>query len=139
MAHGILTAQLRRLRHDMTGARVPVVIGLLVILVGIASSVLGCMVQGKPTPDNMDKQTELVAMSLVGGFYLVLTGLWFMTRPSITERRVMGLLIMIVGVVAGTWFGIFGVAQNEDGQAANVIFMAGLAVHLVGVLYARKE
>jgi hypothetical protein len=64
-----------------------------------------------------------------------------MTRNRFNERRVWGLVIMLAGILGGTGLGLHHVIQSENGEFGNgeVIFILGLLVHLVGVLWVKKE
>ena len=127
----------------IAGNTIPIVGGLAVMCAGALGMLSGGV--GLPGQETDVGQTR-TAMSLVGGMFLLLTGLWFMTRSRPTPARVIGFGWMVAAVVLGTYFGKTIASSYGEGHietanaanaanAANVVFISGLVVHLLGVLY----
>ena len=126
--------------HD---TKVPVVVGLLLMVMGLAGGILGAaaLIAGSKEPDFTGG-----CMLLIGALFIFFTGLWFMTRSGVNERKVIGLIVMVVAVVGGTWGGL-AILSSEGtqtvgpvvGEMGNVVFLCGLLMHLVAVLYVKNE
>ena len=121
----------------LAGNSIPIVAGLAVMCVGGMGIFMGGM--GLQAQETEAGQTR-TAMSLIGGVFLFLTGLWFITCSRPTRVRVIGLSWMVSAVVLGTYWGKaiasqYGQEHFEAANAANVVFISGLVVHLLGVVY----
>ncbi len=138
MQHNIFVSKYRKYRHEFGGNRASLFIGLFIALFGALAGIWGCTLI---TDSHFDKALSATWMSLIGGMYMVLTGLWFLTRNGINPRRTIGLIVMVSGILAGTCGGMLILARDADGQSASAtaVFLGGLLLHLAGVLYARKE
>ncbi len=117
--------------------RLLLTLGVLIMAFGLWD----CLGGGSTLNDAVREQEQTIgAMSFLCGLYLLLTGLWIATRNALTLKRALGLAVMLAGILGGTWIGIRLTAPNRDDfTPAYVAFFVGLFIHLLGVLYVRKE
>ena len=136
------------MQHDAftrNSDKVRIVLGFMVMVLGVWDVVsgLGGAWGGDTMPPNAlhDREQTAACMTLVGGLFLFFTGFWFLTRASVSQRAITGLIVMLCGIFAGTWGGRFITARSNDGDfsGATVVFLTGLLIHLMGVLYVKKE
>jgi hypothetical protein len=130
---------------QLAGGKIPIVIGFLVMLFGALvmwSGWGGASSAGAGTPGELRDQEQTVGwMLLVGGLFLFFTGFWFLTRNCVGPRTIAGLFVMLSGIFVGTWGGTASVAgsNGRDSMGATLVFLGGLLIHLLGVLYVKNE
>jgi hypothetical protein len=125
------------IRLHFRDARLPLTLGFLIIAYGLWDCLQGALTLGNAT---RDPEQTIGTMTFLCGIYLLLSGLWLATRSTLTPKRALGMAIMLVGILAGTWIAIRLTAPvPEDPTPAYLAFFAGLLLHLLGVLYVRKD
>ena len=138
MRHHSIARDIRKYRNKFDVQKAHVFIGAAIIAYGAFDCIRGFVgISDKA----FDKEPTASAMMLIGGIYLLLTGLWFLTRTGINLERVIGLIVMVSGILAGTWGAMFIIASSNDEKLmfANIVFLSGILVHFMGVLYAKNE
>ena len=145
MSHAALSSKIRQYGNKFGAHKLPIFVGFMVVLLGawdVVTGLAGAWEGDTYTPGVVqDREQTGACMVLVGGLFLFFTGLWFMTRAHVNQRGIMGLLVMLFGIFGGTWGGRFLTARSSDGDfaSATIVFLAGLLVHLLGVLYVKNE
>jgi hypothetical protein len=137
MHHHAAFSHIGKYRARFRNVKLPLVLGFLIIAYGAWRGLHGGLALAGSSGD--PEQTT-AAMAFLCGLYLLLTGLWLASRGYFTPKRAAGLAVMLIGILAGTWLGTRCLAANSDDLLpAQIAFFAGLLVHLLGVLYVRKE
>ena len=145
MPHAALAGKIRQYGNKFGANKVPIAVGFMVMVLGVwdvVSGLGGAWGGDTMSPNALhDREQTAACMSLVGGLFLFFTGFWFLTRARVNQRGIVGFVVMLCGIFGGIWAGRGILAASNDGDyaPATMVFLAGLLIHLMGVLYVKKE